>query len=54
MSGIVNIVIGGAFIVGGLSGKVVLIGTESGAALAGVGAVLVVWGIVQMSKAREK
>lgn len=48
-----NIVIGGIFIVGGLSGELALLGTNSGGALAAVGAGLVVWGIVQLKRSRE-
>jgi hypothetical protein len=48
-----NIVIGAIFILGGLSGKLALIGTNSGAALAVVGGGLVVWGIVQVSKRNQ-
>lgn len=49
-----NIIIGGVFVVGGLSGKMALRGTESGPALAVVGAGLVIWGIVQVVKARSE
>ncbi len=48
-----NIVIGIVFIVGGLSGKLALIGTDSGPALAIVGAGLLAWGIVQMVRAKK-
>lgn len=48
-----NIIIGLVFIVGGLSGKLALIGTSSGPALAGVGAIMLVWGIVQMVRGRK-
>ncbi len=48
-----NIVIGIVFIVGGLSGKLALIGTNSGEALAAVGAGLLVWGVVQMVRAKK-
>ena len=43
-----NIIIGIIFIIGGLSGKLVLRFTNSNAALVVVGAILLVWGIVQM------
>ncbi len=43
-----NIIIGLIFLVGGLSGKLALFGTNSSTALAVVGAVLIVWGIIQM------
>jgi hypothetical protein len=48
-----NIIIGVAFIIGGLSGKLALRGTESGPALAAVGAALVIWGIVQVVRRRK-
>ena len=35
-------------IIGGLSGKLVFIGTNSGGLLAVFGAVLVVWGVIKM------
>jgi len=50
----INIIIGIIFIVGGLSGKIALRGTGSGIALAVIGAGLVVWGIVQMARARNR
>jgi len=52
--GILNIVIGLVFVVGGLTGKLALIGTNSGAALAVVGlgiCGLGVWRIVKAPKA---
>jgi hypothetical protein len=48
-----NIIIGIIFIIGGLSGQLVLIGTDSGLALAGVGVLLVLWGIYSMAKRRK-
>jgi len=45
-----NIIIGLVFIVGGLSGRLALIGTNSGIALAVLGVILVIWGIVQVAK----
>jgi hypothetical protein len=48
-----SIIIGIVFIIGGLSGKLALIGTNSGGALAAVGAGLVVWGIVKMARTRK-
>lgn len=51
MRGIVNIIIGIVFIIGGLTGNLVLIGTHSGAALAAVGGGLVLLGIYRMSRA---
>jgi hypothetical protein len=43
-----NIIIGLVFIGGGLSGQLALRGTKSGPALAVLGGVLVLWGIVQV------
>jgi len=48
-----KIIIGIVFIIGGLSGKLVLIGTQSGVALAVFGAVLIVWGIARMASGRR-
>ena len=45
-----NILFGIVFIVGGLSGKLALIGTNSGEALAAIGAGLTIWGLVQVMK----
>jgi len=52
MRGIVNIIIGIIFIIGGLSGSLVLMGTHSGGALAILGAGLVGLGIFRMTRAR--
>ncbi len=49
----VKIIIGLVMIVGGLTGKLVLIGTNSGVALAGLGAVLIAWGVFNLVKARQ-
>ena len=49
-----NIVIGLVFVVGGLSGKLAMRGTESSGALAAVGGALMVWGIVQLIRSRTK
>jgi len=49
-----NIIFGVIFIVGGLSGKLALRGTNSGEALAALGAGLLIWGIVQVVKRRSK
>jgi len=43
-----NIIIGIVFIVGGLSGKIALLGTNSSIAAAVFGVGLVVWGAFQM------
>lgn len=48
MRGIFNIIIGIVFIIGGLSGHLVLIGTGSGLALAVLGAFLLGLGIFRM------
>ncbi len=49
----IDILIGIVFIIGGLSGKLVLLGTKSGPALAGVGAGLILWGVVKLIRARK-
>ena len=48
MRGLINIIFGLVFIVGGLSGKLVLIGTHSGPALAALGVLLLILGIFRM------
>lgn len=48
MAGIWNIIVGIVMIVGGLSGQLALIGTNSGMALAGLGGLILVIGIGQM------
>lgn len=48
-----NIVIGIVFVVGGLSGQLALRGTNSGEALAAVGAGLAIYGVVQVIKSRQ-
>jgi len=50
----VKIIIGVVFIIGGLSGKLVLVGTHSGVALAVFGGILVVWGIARMAMRRSQ
>ncbi len=52
MGGILNIIIGIIFIVGGLSGHLALIGTGSGVALAVLGLVLVGLGTYRLSQRR--
>ncbi len=49
-----NVIIGIVFIVGALSGQMVLRGTESSNALAVLGVVLVIWGGVQIVRRRNK
>ena len=53
MRGVFNIIIGVAFIIGGLSGKLVLIGTQSGIALAVLGVALVGLGIYRAISQRK-
>ena len=48
MRGIINIILGGVFIVGGLSGGLVMRGTDSGIALAVIGGFLVALGIYRL------
>ena len=48
-----NIIIGAVFVIGALSGQLVLIGTNSSVALGVVGAGLVVWGIAQVSRRKS-
>jgi hypothetical protein len=50
MRGIINIVVGLVFIIGGLSGTLVMKGTHSGGALAGVGAVLCLLGLYRLTR----
>lgn len=52
MRGIVSIIIGVIFIVGGLSGRLVLIGTDSNVGIMIVGGFLVALGVFRMVKAR--
>jgi uncharacterized membrane protein HdeD (DUF308 family) len=47
-----NIIIGILLIIAGLSGRFALIGTGSSSALAAIGAVILVWGIVQVVRRR--
>jgi hypothetical protein len=48
MRGIISILIGVVFIIGGLSGRLVLLGTRSGVALAVVGVLLLGLGIFRL------
>ena len=48
MGGVINIIIGVVFIVGGLSGRLALIGTNNGIALAVVGVGLVGLGLFRL------
>ncbi|MGE0867303.1 MAG: hypothetical protein AB7P03_01985 [Kofleriaceae bacterium] len=49
-----SIVIGLVMVVGGLSGKLALKGTNSGGALAAIGAVLIVIGFVRIARANKQ
>jgi hypothetical protein len=49
MRGVGNIIVGIVFIIGGLSGQLVLIGTNSGGLLAAAGVGLIIWGIIKMA-----
>jgi hypothetical protein len=40
-------------VIGGLTGKLVLIGTQSGIALAVLGGVMIVWGIARVAAGRK-
>lgn len=53
MRGVISIIIGIIFIIGGLTGKLALIGTNSGTALAVVGTILVAIGAYRMAIARR-
>ncbi|HPF38828.1 MAG TPA: hypothetical protein P5081_18510 [Phycisphaerae bacterium] len=53
MRGIGNIIIGLVFVIGGLSGKLALRGTESGPAIAVVGGLLIALGVYRMLKRSE-
>ena len=43
-----QLIFGVVFIVGGLTGQLVFVGTNSGLFLAGVGVLLVIWGVVDL------
>jgi hypothetical protein len=49
-----NIIIGIIFIIGGLSGELVFIGTNSGILLAVVGFFLVIWGAYRLYQKRKQ
>jgi hypothetical protein len=51
MRGIISIVIGVVMVIGGLSGKLVMRGTESGIALAVLGGVLIAIGLFRLKSA---
>lgn len=50
VSGIINIILGGLMVAGGLSGKFALLGTNSGLALAAIGGVVGGYGIYQLTR----
>jgi hypothetical protein len=52
MRGVINVIIGLVFIIGGLTGNLALRGTESGPALAAVGVLLVIVGGVRIARSR--
>jgi hypothetical protein len=52
MRGVISIIIGLVMIVAGLSGKIVLKGTQSGMGYAALGAVVLVIGLVRLSRNR--
>lgn len=49
----VRLILGVIFIIGGLSGKLALIGTNSGIALAVVGGIMVILGATQLARNRS-
>jgi hypothetical protein len=49
----IKIIIGLVMVIGGLSGKLVLAGTQSGGALAIFGVVMIVWGIARVASGRK-
>lgn len=53
MGGIVNIILGVLMIVAGLSGKFVLLGTNSGVALSVIGAIIAGVGCFRLIKSRS-
>jgi hypothetical protein len=48
-----KIILGAVFVIGGLSGHLVLIGTKSGVALAALGAGLIIWGFFQLKSSHS-
>jgi hypothetical protein len=52
MGAIINIVIGVGLVIAGLSGGLVLRGTNSGPLLALLGAAIAAWGIFQLARRR--
>ena len=54
MNGIINILVGLAFVAAGLSGKFALFGTDSPEALAAVGLIPIAMGIYQLLQRRKR
>ena len=52
--GIVNLIIGGVMIVGGLSGNLVLKGTNSGEALAVFGGIICLFGLFRIFRGSQE
>jgi hypothetical protein len=50
MRGIINIIIGLVFLIGGLTGQMALVGTNSGGALAIVGVALILFGLFRLTR----
>jgi hypothetical protein len=50
---VIKIIIGLVMVIGGLTGKLVLVGTQSGIALAVLGGVMIVWGIARVAAGRK-
>jgi hypothetical protein len=53
-AGIWNLLFGLVFMLGGLSGKIVLLGTQSSPAAAALGGVMMAWGASQLWRSRNK
>ena len=53
-AGIWNLLFGLAFMAGGLSGKIVLMGTQSSEAAVVVGGLMAAWGASQLYRSRKK
>jgi hypothetical protein len=49
----IKIIIGLVMVIGGLSGNLVLMGTNSGVALAVLGGILIAWGIAKMVRQKQ-
>jgi len=51
MRGIINIIIGAVFVIGGLTGGLTLRGTGSGAGIAIFGVLLILFGLFRLTRA---